>query len=97
MEWQIEKRNRKRRTTFVILLIIWVVGMAVFMAVRILRPDEAVPIYYEDGDAEWINAPAQSDAPMTAKEKMVREMDERNSRFLNGTSEAPTYDGDYIP
>ena len=97
MDWQIERRNRRRGTIFVILLIIWVVGMAVFMAVRILRPDEAVPIYYEDGDAEWINAPAQSDAPMTAKEKMVREMDERNSRFMNGLSETPTDDGDYIP
>ncbi len=97
MDWQIERRNRRRGTTFVILLIIWVVGMAVFMAVRILRPDEAVPIYYEDVDAEWLNAPAQPDAPLTAKEKMVREMDERNSRFLNGTNEAPTDDGDYIP
>lgn len=97
MDWQIERRNRRRGTTFVILLIIWVVGMAVFMAVRILRPDEAVPIYYEDVDAEWINAPAQSDAPMTAKEKMVREMDERNSHFMNGPSKTPTDDGDYIP
>ena len=97
MDWQKAKRERQKKRTIVFMLIVWFVVTAVFLAVRISQSNEAMPIFNEGGDAEWINAPAQPDAPLTAKENLVKEMDERGNRFLNGPFETPTDDGDYIP
>lgn len=97
MDWQKAKRERKRKSIFLFMLSLWLVTTVVFLAVRIARPDKAVLIYNDGGEAEWINVQAQPDAPLTAKEKLVKEMDEIGNRFLNGEVETPTDEGFYIP
>ena len=79
------------------MLVLWAVGIIAFVAVGLSDPDEGRPFYYETGEDEWINAPEPSEAPMTAREKLIKEMDERGSRFMNGQTDTPIDCDDYIP
>lgn len=95
MEWLKAKRERKKKTTLIIILFLWFVGSVILLIDRIVHPYEA-SIYYEDVDTEWFDA-STPEVPMTAKEKLIKEMDERGNQFLNGQEETSENDDVYIP
>ena len=92
-----EKRRQRWKIAFITGLIIWAISIMAFLATELSHPSDSYSIYDEGGGTEWINAPAPSDAPMTERENLIRDLDKRETQFLQGQAETPAEEDDYIP
>lgn len=91
------KRKGKLRWVFFFGLTLWVIWLVAFFVYRLSHLDDYDYYNYVEGEVDWINAPDQSDAPLTEREKLLRNVEEREAQFLQYQEETPEEEDEYIP